>query len=98
MASVHNISKYNYNVSFFFPYALQQKSGLDRLIVEVSIPYTHTHTTSRTPLKKCSARRRRRYLRSTQQTHVPSGIRTPDAGGEGASDIQPKPHGHRDRN
>jgi hypothetical protein len=36
--------------------------GLGRLIVEVSISHTNTHTAGRTPLEKWSAHRRGRYL------------------------------------
>jgi hypothetical protein len=58
--------------------AQQPKSGLGRLIVEVSRSHISRHTLGRTPLNEWSARRRGRYLHNTQQTqetnsHAPGG-------------------------
>ena len=71
--------------------AQQLNWSQERLIVEVSRPHaisqththTHTHTAGSIPLNEGSARRRGRYLHSTQQAqdtniHALSGIRTRD--------------------
>ena len=79
------------------------KSGLDRLIVEVSTPHTmrHTQTPGGTPLNEWSAGRRGRYLHNTRQTietdiHAISEIHTRDFKNRAAADLRHKPHGHLD--
>ena len=64
--------------------------------------HAHTHTHGRTPLNEWSARRRGRYLHTTQQTqqknmHAVSGSQTRDPVTQQPADLRLRRYGHRDR-
>jgi len=64
--------------------------------------HTHTHTSGRSPLNERSARRRSRYVHTTQQTHETKirdfrGIRTHDPSNPAAADLRLRPQGHWDQ-
>jgi hypothetical protein len=64
--------------------------------------HTLTHTSVRTPLNEWSARRRSRYVHTTQQTHETKirdfgGIRTHDPSNPAATDLRLTLHGYRDQ-
>ena len=73
--------------------AQRPKSGLGRLVVRLM-----DHTPSRSPLNEGSARRRGRYLHSTQETYVQalSGFQTCSPNNQAAAVLRFRPHGHRD--
>jgi hypothetical protein len=79
----------------------QPRSGLGRLIVQVSISNTIKHTHNRWDSSERVITTSQRLL-PTQQTkeaniHVLSGIRTRDPNNLVAADLRLRPHDHRDR-
>ena len=94
MADRNKTESYGH-VQTCFPVAQPPKSGLDRLIVEVSRPHTIRHTRGMTNLNEWSASRRGCYIHNTQHTniHALSGIRTHDTSNRVTADLNLRPRG-----